>query len=424
MFDQELRLARGGHFFLPGWDKRTLWHLPEGEKEWEAVHPSEGWWGEAYDKGTQDFYVGFGPKSRLLRWDGEDFVPAGPMPTAYGDATSGFTEDGLPRAIITLPKAGGTFAVAVDWYDEDTRSLWFRPFDGDWTLVADTNDLGKLAPGLRFPGPLYDADVSEDGRTVRLFAGTTRGEANVLLRKSADDWILESATPFRPWVTHRDSNIRLAWIGENRQELTRSFLFFFEQLVAPEPPVLVALYPGTLAPTPLPGIEPASSQTGTSVFYTGYFADLGDHDPLLIRAADGWYSFDGKALTALPSLTSDRVGDLASIRRIGPIVVAQSPKGIFVLNETLEAKRVDTFPDPEPYSASASIDYLEAAGIFVIKSGNGAVHVSVDFTRFDVVPSPSAISTVVAPLPDRPGLLLVGSDGLYTFEAECPIDGE
>ncbi|WP_409734466.1 hypothetical protein [Tabrizicola flagellatus] len=49
------------------------------------------------------------------------------MPSVLGEAPSPLTEDGLPLAILTLPGAGGTFAVAVDWYNEDARSLWFRP---------------------------------------------------------------------------------------------------------------------------------------------------------------------------------------------------------------------------------------------------------------------------------------------------------
>ncbi len=114
IFDQKVRLATGGDHFLAGWDDRALWHLPEASEKWQRVRPGERWWGTAYDEGTGDFYAGFAPRDPLLRWDGEAFVPTGPMPTAFGDAPSSLIEFGLPVAILTLPKAGGTFAVAMD----------------------------------------------------------------------------------------------------------------------------------------------------------------------------------------------------------------------------------------------------------------------------------------------------------------------
>lgn len=119
------------------------------------------------------------------------------MPTVYLDATSTIAADALPAAILTLPDAGGTFAIARDLRNDDWRSLWFRPTGGDWTLIADKPALDRLAPGLLFPGTLNDADVSDDGQTVRLFAGHPR-EASVLLRKAENGWTLSSAAPSRP----------------------------------------------------------------------------------------------------------------------------------------------------------------------------------------------------------------------------------
>ncbi|WP_409734462.1 hypothetical protein [Tabrizicola flagellatus] len=43
-----------------------------------------------------------------------------------------------------------------------------------------------------------------------------------------------------------------------------------------------------------------------------------------------------------------------------------------------------------------------------------------DFVRFDKTVSPVPIKSAVAALPDRQGMLLVGPDGLYTLEADCP----
>lgn len=93
--------------------------------------------------------------------------------------------------------------------NEDTRSLWFRPSGGPWALVATQQDLDRLTPGLRFPGPFRDADVSEDGQTVRLFSNHLK-DASVLLQRGPDRWMLEEAAPHRPWVEHRGSGIRLA----------------------------------------------------------------------------------------------------------------------------------------------------------------------------------------------------------------------
>lgn len=41
-------------------------------------------------------------------------------------------------------------------------------------VPAQRRGVDRLTPGLRFPGPFRDVDVSPDGRTVRLFSGGTR----------------------------------------------------------------------------------------------------------------------------------------------------------------------------------------------------------------------------------------------------------
>jgi hypothetical protein len=229
ILDEETLVAKGGDLFLPEVGGR-LWHLPQGLAQWQEVDVGNGLSITAHDAGSQDLYAGFGTSSPVLRWDGTAFVASGPMPTAFGDAVSSLAPEGVPRAILTLPKAGGTFAVAMDWFNEDWRSLWFRPSGGDWTPVATKADLDRFAPGLRLPGPFGDSNVSEDGTVVRFFAGHPR-EASVLLRKRANGWVLDQATPFQQWVTHRGSGVRLAWSGAFSQDLTERALLFFERSV-------------------------------------------------------------------------------------------------------------------------------------------------------------------------------------------------
>jgi hypothetical protein len=234
-------------------------------------------------------------------------------------------------------------------------------------------------------------------------------------------WVLESAVPYQTWVTHSGSGVRLTWIGETRQDLTESVLFFFSRPVDPKPPVLHALDPGTLTPRPISESVPSPSTTGTSVFYLSRIADVPGIAPLLVRTQAGWHAFDGTTLTALPSLRSDTVGDLASIERVGPLTLVQSDKGVFVLDATLTARPVARFPVAEPRISTVEIVHIAAADIFVVVESRSAnVYVSSDFDRFERMASPTPITKLVAALPDRPGLLLVGSDGLYTFEADCP----
>ncbi|WP_417806689.1 hypothetical protein [Thioclava sp.] len=83
------------------------------------------------------------------------------------------------------------------------------------------------------------------------------------------------------------------------------------------------------------------------------------------------------------------------------------------------------FPNEEPYTHKVMVNYLQTAGLFVIvTTGSDTVHVSTDFEHFEPIISQSVMKDAVAPLPDRAALLLVGSDGLYTFEAECPVPGD
>ena len=59
----------------------------------------------------------------------------------------------------------------------------------------------------------------------------------------------------------------------------------------------------------------------------------------------------------------------------------------------------------------------------MVVSRDDGVYTSKDFASFERVPSPVPITSDVAALPDRAGMLLVGTDGLYTLEAECPPGG-
>lgn len=421
IFDKDIRLVTGGDHFLAGWDGRVLWQLPAGSDQWQEARPGETWWGPAYDEGTGDFYVDFAAKAPLLRWDGDAFVPTGPMLTASGAVPSPLTEFGLPVAILTLPQTGGTFAVAVDWYNEDRRSLWFRPSGGAWTLVASQQELDRLAPGLRFPGPIWDADVSSDGRTVRLFS-RDRKDATILLRKGPDGWGLEAAAPGRGWVKHRGSGVRLGWSGEFSQDLTESFLLFFERSVEVQPPVLQALDPGTLVPRPVDGIAAKVEISGNSPINHSTILDIPGIDPLLVETATGWMAFDGSGFTDLPELSAGRIGDHAQIFRAGPLVLIQSLTGVFRLTDALGAERVATFPEQKSPS-STLIAWLDKAGLFVVTGTmDAAVYVSWDLVDFDRVDAPARMGAVAA-LPDRPGMLLFGTGGLYTLEVDCPTGG-
>lgn len=421
IIDKEARLVTGGDYFLAGWDGRFLWQLPAGSEQWQEARPGGKWWATAYDEGTRDFYVGFSPQASLLRWDGKAFVPTGPMPTAFGDAQSSLTELGLPLAIQTLPETGGTFAVAVDWHNEDTRSLWFRPVGGEWTLVASMQDLDRLAPGLRFPGPFRDTDVSADGQTVRLFSEHWK-DASVLLRKGTDGWVLDAAAPFEGWSKHRGSGVRLAWSGEYSQGLTERFLVFFERSVNFKPPVLQALDPGTLVPRPVAGVAAQVEIIGDSAFNHSSIIEIPGFDPLLVETATGWMAFDGSGFTDLPELSADRIGDHAQIFRAGPLVLIQSLTGVFRLTDALGAERVETFPEQKSPS-STWITWLDRAGLFVVTGTmDPAVYVSPDLVDFDRVDAPARMGAVAA-LPDRPGMLLFGTGGLYTLEVDCPTGG-
>jgi hypothetical protein len=423
IIDKDIRLVTGGDHFLAGWDGRVLWQLPAGSDQWQEARPGEKWWGTAYDEGTGDFYVGFAAQAPLLRWNGDAFVPTGPMPTASGAVPSPLTEFGLPVAILTLPQAGGTFAVAVDWHDEDRRSLWFRPLGGTWTLVATQQDLNRLTPGLRFPGPFRDADVSEDGQTVRLFSNHQK-DASVLLRHGPDGWTLEEAAPYQGWVKHRGSGIRLAWSGELSQDLTERVLLFFERSVPFKPPVLQALDPGTLVPRPVTEVTPKVDVGEKTALNRSSIVEVPGVEPLLVEAETGWMAFEGKGFRTLPGWEANRIGENARISRVGPLVLIQSLNGVFRVTDTLDAELVQTFPEGTSLSATTSITWLEEAALFVVMAANDhAVFTSRDFVSFDRVPSPVPITSAVAALPDRPGMLLVGTDGLYTLEAECPRGG-
>jgi hypothetical protein len=188
-----------------------------------------------------------------------------------------------------------------------------------------------------------------------------------------------------------------------------------------KPPILQALDPGTLVPRPVTEVTPRIEIGARAAFNLSRIVEVPGVEPLLVQTDTGWMAFDGKAFQDLPDLKADRIGETARIFRVGPLKLIQSLKGVFRLTERLEAEPVLTFPEGTSPLPTTSITWLKEAGMFVVVgSRDQAVFTSRDFVSFERVPSPVPITSDVAALPDRPGMLLVGPDGLYTLEAECP----
>ena len=421
--DLPVYAVRGGWHILLGWNGRIVWGLPPGSNEWQRLEVGERWNLAAYDQGARDLYVTFGRDRPVTRWNGAKFVPSEPMPTVAGSGNAVLSEFDVPLAIRTIPDVGGTLAIGVNWSDERQRSLWFQPPDGEWRLIADQTALAAIDPNLKFPAELDDVDLDPAQRTIRVFTNSAH-EAVLLLRRSGDSWTLADAIPGDGWVEHEPSGARLAWIGNSSQDLIERRLFW-SRTIEPKPPVLNVLAPGTLDHEPIEDVLPYGSVHGSPeprlVTYFATIEDIQGINPLLVEGADGWYAFDGTSLNALPALRTERVGELARIRRVGPSTLIQSRAGMFLLTDDLEAERVETFPIEQPWPHEIEIAFVEGANMFVVAHRrSGDVYVSTDLEQFARVPTPARIHRIVGSLPDRPGLLLVGADGLYTFEGSCP----
>ncbi|MFN3993219.1 MAG: hypothetical protein ACK4IU_09990 [Tabrizicola flagellatus] len=205
-------------------------------------------------------------------------------------------------------------------------------------MVATRQDLNRLTPGLRFPGPFRDADVSEDGQTVRLFSNHLK-DASVLLRREPYGWVLEEAAPFQAWVEHRGTGVRLTWSGEYSQNPTERVLLLFERSVAHKPPVLLALDPGTLVPRPVSEVTPKVEIGAKTAFNLSRIFEVPGVDPLLVETDTGWMAFDGDGFRDLPELDADRIGENARIFMAGPLVLIQSLKGVFRLTDSWTRNR-------------------------------------------------------------------------------------
>ena len=421
-FDSPAYPVRDGWHILLGWSDRIVWGLPPTSNEWQRLATGERWDLAAYDQGSRDLYVTFGREQPVVRWNGAEFVPSEPLPTVASSGNAVLSAFGVPLAIRTIPDIGGTLAIGVNWRDESQRSLWFQPHDGEWRLIADQAALAAIDPNLKFPAELDDIDLGPAKRTARVFTSSA-DEAVLLLRRSGDGWTLANAIPGGGWVEHEPSGARLAWIGDSSQDLIERRLFW-NRTIEPKPPVLNVLAPGTLDPEPIEGVLPYGSVHGSpeprSVTYLAAIKDIQGINPLLVEGADGWYAFDGTSLDALPTLRTELIGELARIRRVGPSTLIQSRAGVFLLTDDLEAERVKTFPIEQPWPHETDIAFVEGANTFVITHRrSGDVYISTDFEKFTRVPTPAPIQSIVGSLPDRPGLLLVGADGLYTFEGFC-----
>lgn len=411
--------VRGGWRMHLG-EKGIIWGMPPSTDEWQQIAPGQRRWHGVYDEGTQDLYVSFAREGPVMRWTGTGFDPAEDLPVLRRDGSSALSTSSVPLAIRTVAGLGGTLAVTQS--NGGPRGLWFRPEGGTWTLVADEVSLKLLQPELRLPAHLDDIDFGQDGRTIRLFA-SGNWEATLLLKRDGSTWKLVDAVPLEVfWRLHEPSGMRIGWIGRAVQQLEEK-TFFRTRTIKPIPPVLHILSPGTVRPQSVEGIDAPHRFTGDpvprSVFYFGSTASVDGIAPLFVRSSRGWLAYNGFTFTALPSLSLDRVGELSRISRIGPLVVVQSASGVFILDDDLNASRVDTFPVERPSSSSAEIAYLEESNLFVVV-GNGIVYGSSDLTNFHEIPTKVSIRGIVAPLPDRSALLVVGADGLYTIEGSCP----
>jgi hypothetical protein len=169
------------------------------------------------------------------------------------------------------------------------------------------------------------------------------------------------------------------------------------------------------------GVAAKVEIVGNKAFNHSSGVEIPGIDPLLVETDTGWVAFDGSRFTDLPELSRERIGEHARIFRAGPLVLIQSLQGVFRLTDELRAIRVDSIPDAQSPSPTMSITWLDEAGLFVVVgSRDWAVYTSRDFVSSERVPSPVPITSDVAALPDRPGMLLVGTDGLYALEADCP----
>ena len=389
-----------------------IYHLRAGTSDWRPLAGTERYTRAVFDNGSGDLYFKNSEGRLFLRNADGHTAETGPMPSHNGIK--------FPlSAIRTVPELNGTLAIieAFDDYRKRGNELWFRPFGGDWAMVTvDLPDQQSL------PKDFGTIEVDKSHHLLRLFHDGWRTPPLLFDIESGHPAFIKTA-PAGRWALHPGSETWFGWGGSEYQRLKKSAYMFFKTHITPKPPTAYIIQRGFIEADEIEGLEPPSSILNDAISYDLRPALSAQFGPMLIRTDNGIAAFDGETVREISSLSHDRVGELPKIMNFGDRIITQSEKGVFLLDNSLFAERVDAFPIARPWPHEVSINYLSGAEKYiVVDRETREIFESSDMRDFTRIDTDAKITKFVAALPDRDGALLVGTDMLYTLETRCPGD--
>jgi hypothetical protein len=186
----------------------------------------------------------------------------------------------------------------------------------------------------------------------------------------------------------------------------------------PVPPVLAVLRPGQTehevieGPEPPPSVNPARRSR-----YRDWIAFTNDGEAF-VQLVEGDALYDGSRLALIDGLPKGPDRPQGATYMSGPINMVAYGDDLYRLTPGPRAELIANVP---PRTGNTPWHYLRWLGDLesYLLLSEGQVWLSKDMESFVEIPSPEAITSFGAVLPDRPAAVLIGTNHLYILDLDC-----
>jgi len=406
-YEHGIHVTPMGHAYGFGSRPRVIFYLQAETHNWVPIETTRNYNRAFFDQGNGDAYV-------HMKEDGQIFRLRGGHQSS--DITLPIWNDMQTKSIRTIPEIAGVLALTgpLNGGYSGSNSIWFKPTGGSWDKIET-----PLPAGHRLLDTLHDATIEVQGDLVRVFPENSHYEP-MFFRMERGKLLYAGSAPRGRWHYHPTSKTWIAWTGDWIQPMTTTRYWVFHFARDPIPPIAFVLHRGHTAAQVISGLSPASSVSKQTISYSPWIDIPGDGWPVFVRSANGLATFDGHVVSYLDHLTYENIGRLPRVLSFPDLVLIQSEKGIFILNDDMSTERINSFPSQEPLSINVSIDFIPAWQRYVIVDRrSGLVFLSSDMRVFTPLTAPVKLTEFIGVHPDQTSALFVGESQLYALTYTC-----
>ncbi|MEO1660130.1 MAG: hypothetical protein AAFR51_04020 [Pseudomonadota bacterium] len=385
-----LKQANDGWFYGLGAKPRQIFKLAPNGSNWLPITETENYKYAHFDSGSGELHLTLGAKRATIK--GGQLNETVPFP---------FEEKNRLLSIRTFSSASTRLAVTVPLdvkrNRQLARELWAQRNFGDWQKI-------KVPEDVIVPEKVNSTEADVDGEMIRLFSAPPANSIFLSLKSSSPEFV--GSAPVAKWQQHGSSGKWLGWTPSVLAEKSTRLGAIREVI---EPPKLLLIEDQSIDAVRIDAVQP--KETGSNQrfsFFTYIHEDL-TFGRTLIRAKDGFVSFDGSSFYEETTLRSERIGELARIQNLGGRILLQSRSGLFELNGDLSVSKIASFPIDQPWPHEVKLGYMPESDVYIASDrSSGKLHWSNDLVAFNTLSDAARIDQIAAVLPTPEAALLIG----------------